>query len=435
VRVALNPSTGALELRDEDVAGAAGKAAVWPLEFDAGSGALRVSLDGLTISARPLNWREKRVLARYADLGEAFLQRQLIDACCGTRAVAAAPAVCRALAAWVNFPAAPESVAVPFASEALARVTAGLCRTIGLRPAEIDALDALEVEALWQSQAQGRQAVPAANVADEPADGPTGGVPASAIDSATTLTTPAMFPGIGEMQTIRIVADPPTTDDAPAAPLPSPEAAQTTSSFSKPATPANRDQPPGTPLPRRAARRELAARLRAVALDEASVAGPTAAQHMAPFSEALAEPPSGLLPSALSGSFHSRFPEPLFNPLLPDRSSASSAPAMTPSLRLVGSAPTSAAQTNTVPIHPAPSSVPADWLPVAGGDRSRPAIDPSRARSPAGEGGGAIFTPVPSASAAVQADDRAFDFEILLDTFSERLEQAAVDAGVDLEAY
>ncbi|HPP45969.1 MAG TPA: hypothetical protein PLF25_00520, partial [Accumulibacter sp.] len=171
MRVALNPSTGALELRDAS-------ATVWPVDFDAGSGRLQVRLDGLTISARPLLWREKRVLARYAAYGEKFLQRQLLAACCGPVAAAAAPETCQALAEWVNFPTTDSSSYLPFTPEALTRATAVLCRTTGWRPAELDALDALEVESLWRATAaeqpvtpsvaetNSERAVDAANVAN-----------------------------------------------------------------------------------------------------------------------------------------------------------------------------------------------------------------------------------------------------------------------------
>ncbi|MBL8396623.1 MAG: hypothetical protein JNL84_00550 [Candidatus Accumulibacter sp.] len=429
MRVALNPLTGALELRDEAAAGSTGSAAVWPLELDAASGALRVNFAGLTITARPLSWREKQVLARYADHGETFLQRQLIDACCGASAAAAAPVACWTLAAWVNFPSSPGSATLPFASEAMARVTAGLCRSVGLRPTEIDALDALAVEALWQAQDAAAANV-ADDVADELAGRPAVGAP---------LVTGASFADPGEMQTIRIVADPPPAVDitmpavASAAPMTDDAAAAAPSMPSGLAATASADHPVavphGQPPPALPARRALAARLRAVP----------------PRIEAPAVPPRIEAPAVGTPSPGGLFPElsSVSGPVAMPPASSAARQAVAPVAAQIDAdrsrpQPTPFTTISPLPVRSAPHTAPdrpaaRTQSPAAVGQWPGRSIDPPLSAPQLGSDGSArpIIAPLPPTS----ADDEPFEFETLLDTFSERLDQAAVESGVDLEAY
>src|SRR5262249_45000333 len=53
----------------------------WPFALDCRADVATIELGGVTYRVRPLRWREKRNLARYASLGEEFVERQLVRAC------------------------------------------------------------------------------------------------------------------------------------------------------------------------------------------------------------------------------------------------------------------------------------------------------------------------------------------------------------------
>jgi hypothetical protein len=122
----------------------------WPFELDCREASALVEIDGRAVRVRPLRWREKLSLARFAHLGTTFVEGQQLRI-----ALEGAPmptieeerAVLSALAAWV---AAPSDEPVPFQTRALAGVTLDVCRAVGLKPADLDARDAYEVEALWR---------------------------------------------------------------------------------------------------------------------------------------------------------------------------------------------------------------------------------------------------------------------------------------------
>lgn len=415
MRVALNPSTGALELSDAS-------ATVWPVDFDASSGSLQVSLDGLTIRARPLLWREKRVLARYAAYGEKFLQRQLLNTCCGHVAAAAAPEACQALAEWINFPTTSPSSCLPFAPEALARATAVLCRTTGWQPVELDALDALEVESLWQATAAEQPETPP--VAETNRE--------RAVEAADVANPPfPSFTASGEMQTIRIVADPPSaavsTPDVviPASPLDTvPTAAESAAMPSAPTTlpsspifsASNAAQPPdmagSQAIHRRATRRSLAAHLRVVEPGATTLS--TATPATAPQSDALADSPAVPPANFTAG------PEWI---VVPAAGATRRATAEVPGIAMTA-VNRSVAPLAAVALAPAdafitPSAAIADFVAL-----------PAESAAPAAA--------APSSWPAVADDLRlaaAFDVDELIDTFSERLQQAAFESGVDVEAY
>lgn len=423
MRVALNPSTGALELRDAS-------ATVWPVDFDAGSGRLQVRLDGLTISARPLLWREKRVLARYAAYGEKFLQRQLLAACCGPVAAAAAPETCQALAEWVNFPTTDSSSYLPFTPEALTRATAVLCRTTGWRPAELDALDALEVESLWRATAAEQPVTP--SVAETNSE--------RAVEAANVANPHVpSFAASSEMNTIRIVADPPPAAAADPDALISippvvmaPTAAASAEAPSAPAvapaspifSASNAAQSPDMTghqaIRQRATRRSLAAHLRAVEPGTTTLSAAT--PSTAPQSDAPADSPATAPMTFAAGPEWNVVPA-----AGAARRSAAEAPAIAETavsrriapLAAVALAPVDAFVTPTATIVDfAPGSSAPDALP------DEPAVALVAAQSPR-----------PVAATAVRPIAAAFDVDELIDTFSERLQQAAFESGVDVEAY
>lgn len=419
MRVALHPSTSALELRDAS-------ATVWPVDFDAGSGSVQVRLDGLTISARPLLWREKRILARYAAYGEKFLQRQLLAACCGPVAAAAAPEACQALAEWVNFPSTDRSSCLPFTPEALTQATAVLCRTTGWRPAELDALDALEVESLWRATAAEQPETP--SVAERNAE--------RAVDAANVADRPfPSFAASGEMQTIRIVADPPPAvtavplapsaaapadpaplaADFPQAPSSTPAVASASPIFSASSATQQPDTSSSEPFRLRATRRSLAAHLRAVE-PEATTLTVAATSSVAPASDTLADSPA-----APPANF-TAWPE---LTVVPAASAARRATVEAP-----GSAMT--AVRRSVAPWAEVSLPPADTLTTP--PATIAGCEPRSSAPTALPDGPAAPAPAAAAPSLLPAAT-AFDVDELIDTFSERLQQAAFESGVDLEAY
>src|SRR5262245_16108763 len=104
------------EVRDDDRA--------WPFALDCRADVATIELGGVTYRVRPLRWREKRNLARYASLGEEFVERQLVRAC--LEGATPLPAdrqqyeVLAGLAGWVSAPAG-SAAALPLDPVLLAR--------------------------------------------------------------------------------------------------------------------------------------------------------------------------------------------------------------------------------------------------------------------------------------------------------------------------
>jgi hypothetical protein len=148
--------------------------ASWPLELDCASSTATLVVDGSRLVLRPLRWREKTVLARFAGLGEAFLRDQLVRACLAEgeppRDGPAGEAVL-AVALWLNAgePAGAAPAALPLDGEVLALATLDVCRSLGLAPGDLDDRDAPEVEALFRAAERDAGAArPGAPPADAP---------------------------------------------------------------------------------------------------------------------------------------------------------------------------------------------------------------------------------------------------------------------------
>src|SRR5262245_27696449 len=125
----------------------------WPFDLDLRDETVTATIDvgGRPARLRPLRWREKLALARFAHLGRAFLDRQLVRACLldGAAPVDGPDAeAVTALARWVNDPDG-EDPALPLDQALLAEVTLRVCRALGVRPADLDTRGVAEVEQLW----------------------------------------------------------------------------------------------------------------------------------------------------------------------------------------------------------------------------------------------------------------------------------------------
>ncbi len=132
-----------------------------PFRLDLRNDRVSVTLGGAETAVRPLQWREKVTLARFADLGSEFLRDEVIRLCTVSELPSPlAPEdaeVLWELAAWMS--ESPSSTPVPLDSRSLATVTLRLCRAMGLKPADFDSRSAPEVEALWEALGQGTEEV------------------------------------------------------------------------------------------------------------------------------------------------------------------------------------------------------------------------------------------------------------------------------------
>ncbi|HKO55271.1 MAG TPA: hypothetical protein VJ276_05290, partial [Thermoanaerobaculia bacterium] len=124
---------------------------VFRLDCRADTAAVRLGETDYVV--RPLRWREKVILARFADLGPELLRTELIHICTEGDVPDDLPAqdaeVLWVLAAWMSEP--PSSSPVPLDSRSVAGVTLRLCKAMGLRPADFDDRSAPEVEAMWEA--------------------------------------------------------------------------------------------------------------------------------------------------------------------------------------------------------------------------------------------------------------------------------------------
>lgn len=123
----------------------------FPLTLDCRDGTARLRCGEAVFVLRPIRWREKANLARFAHLGaafleEAFLRLSLIGEPPLPDDAKARQALSR-LAEWLNAPGRERPL--PLNPLLLARASAALCRGLGLRPQDLDDLPAGEVEALW----------------------------------------------------------------------------------------------------------------------------------------------------------------------------------------------------------------------------------------------------------------------------------------------
>jgi hypothetical protein len=103
----------------------------WSFDLDCRCGAVTVDLDGAPLRIRPLRWREKVVLARYAALGADVDGDQVRLALDGGGLPPAGPAreAARALALWICGP----GTELPLSTPLLAEVTADVCTAVRAR--------------------------------------------------------------------------------------------------------------------------------------------------------------------------------------------------------------------------------------------------------------------------------------------------------------
>jgi hypothetical protein len=130
----------------------------YPFALDSATGAATLAAGERRWSVRPLRWREKLTLARFTHAGPGFIAEQMLRACVSGGDPPGEPelrTIVTALVAWVGGPADT----VPLAPPALATVTLELCRALGCPPADLDQLDAVDVEAMWRAAVGARAAV------------------------------------------------------------------------------------------------------------------------------------------------------------------------------------------------------------------------------------------------------------------------------------
>jgi hypothetical protein len=136
----------------------------WRFELDCRHGTVAVDFGDARVRLHPHSWKEKRILARFAHLGEAFLKDQFVRLCLDEAATPPAEGPEReallALALWLNAPGGEP--ALPLDQRVLAAVTVQVCHAIQSPPAALDGLDAADVELLWRA-ARGETARPAAD--------------------------------------------------------------------------------------------------------------------------------------------------------------------------------------------------------------------------------------------------------------------------------
>lgn len=121
----------------------------FPFRLDCREDSAAVEVDGRAYRVGPLRWRAKLTLARYARHPE-LLEEQFVRAC------AQSPLpdelqpvdldVLLTLARWMN-----ETAEMPLDLRELTNATMQLCRATQLRPADFDAMPAMEVEAMWSA--------------------------------------------------------------------------------------------------------------------------------------------------------------------------------------------------------------------------------------------------------------------------------------------
>ena len=121
------------------------------IDLDDRTGVAGLALPDGRIELRPMRWTEKVRLARHAGPAWTFPAARLVRIALDGGEAELAPsdlAVVLAVARWLNGLAEPPA-ALPLEPGVLATVTVELCGSLGLRPADLDERDALDVEALW----------------------------------------------------------------------------------------------------------------------------------------------------------------------------------------------------------------------------------------------------------------------------------------------
>ncbi len=368
----------------------------WPFELDCRHGTLAVDFDGERWRLQPHSWRAKRILARFAHLGERFLQEQFVRLALGEAGPMPDDPARReallALARWLNAPGGEPPL--PLDQRVLATVTVQVCAAMQLAPGAVDDLDAADVELLWR--ASRGEASPGQD--DEP-------------DGTRIVIVPDPRPAAAAQP---VTAEPERTTPTRAARI-------------EPA-PDRSSPPPAAPSRLAGAPRRPAA--------SAVTAGPRNVQP-----DALADGSAdGREPAAPVAAFSTLSGGRRFRVRLDTGAPADAGPAVA-----VAEAPPRAAAAGTAPaLTPAARAEPPgrSWpwpvtAPGALAARPAAAADPSEA---AGGVRTALVAPPPdggrAAAAPATADPPAAALDVtdaVLDELALRLEQAAGELGIDLE--
>ncbi len=123
-----------------------------PFALDCRRNTASIALGGHLYEVRPLRWGEKRILSRFAHLGERFLAREFVKVCVGCAAPLPPETeqieVLLALARWITTPNDQE-LSLPLDQALLLRVALGVSGGMGCLPADLDSMIVSDVEALW----------------------------------------------------------------------------------------------------------------------------------------------------------------------------------------------------------------------------------------------------------------------------------------------
>jgi hypothetical protein len=370
---------------------------VWPVVLDCSRNTAWVDLGGRRWELRALGWGQKRSLARFTAPGARFLRRQLAIACTGQPDVPADPDEAEALAAVGAWLSAPTSGELPLEPVTLADVTAEWVRRTGRPAAEVDGQPAADVEAWWESCAEGREER-VAPAAPEPAAGPR--------DRSAAPPGPG-----GGLRRILVIPEPAGSgrDTGPGLDAAGPGGGLRTPSV-PPAEPSAGDE-----------RADISTAIAAAGSDRDGIADTAASRPAAGDDRAPAPPARPSVTAARPATANRRGPSgrpvaPIFRLLYP--AAAPPAP-MTPG-----------------PDHAPAGDDDAPW--PAGGRRTRSAEDTAAAAGPAPP----VASPRPAAPAGPPAArlDRAPGpaprdaTEAMLDALADRLAEAASAAGIDVSA-
>jgi hypothetical protein len=189
MRVAFNPEKGIAEVRGDNPLDR------WAFTLDCSVGSAHINLDDVNFAVRPLAWRQKRLLARFSSLGAEFVRLQFLQLASGGSRLpdrSVAQEALLTLALWINAPSETSLAALD--SAFLARVETDVCRTLGLRPGDLDQREAVDVEEVWSSLSR------TADIEIAPAPSQTS--PSASPDPVRST------PLTGDVRRIRILPDP-----------------------------------------------------------------------------------------------------------------------------------------------------------------------------------------------------------------------------------
>ena len=120
-------------------------------EADCAGGVAVFDPGGSRIRLRLITWGEKCGIARFARFGPDFVERQFLGACAGSVPDPGCHEAVAALALWLH---ASGTIPLAFDPVLLAHASLDLCRALATEPAAIAERPAPEIEALWHALGQ-----------------------------------------------------------------------------------------------------------------------------------------------------------------------------------------------------------------------------------------------------------------------------------------